>query len=259
MRPVSIITGGGKGIGASIARKLANSGHNIVINFSNSPSQAMKTLEECKAYGIEAIAIKADISKKSECKKIVEEAVEKFGKITNLINNSGITVFADYTDLKSQSQEAFEKILSVNLMAPFYMAEFSETYLRESRGSIVNISSQAGLTGIGSSIPYAVSKGALNTLTLSLAKSLSPEVRVNAICPSVVTSTWWDQRFKSKDKLFSFQKKMAEDALLQINVSPEDIAELAHFLTDKNSSMTGELMRVNAGSHLGQAPIKKRI
>jgi 3-oxoacyl-[acyl-carrier protein] reductase len=259
MRPVSIITGGGKGIGSAIARKLANTGHNIVINFSHSQNEALKTLEECKALGIDAIAIKADISKKLECQKVIEETMEKFGKITNLINNAGITVFADYTDLKSQSEETFEQILAVNLMGPFYMVEFSEPYLRESRGSVVNISSQAGITGIGSSIPYAVSKGALNTLTLSLAKSLSPEVRVNAICPSVVTSTWWNQRFKSDDKLFAFQKKMAEDSLLQINVSPEDIAELTSFLTNENKSMTGELLRVNAGSHLGQAPAKKRM
>ncbi len=189
---------------------------------------------------------------------VVEATIRKWGRLDNLVNNAGITVFSDYKDLKSQSVDVLHKILMTNLYGAYQLATCVAPHMqRAGKGSIVNISSMAGITGIGSSIPYAVSKGALNTLTLSLAKALSPEICVNAICPGIVSSTWWNARFKEESKLLLFQKKQKEASPINKLVSPEDVANTVLFLLE-NDYITGEIMHLNAGVHLGANPVKEK-
>jgi 3-oxoacyl-[acyl-carrier protein] reductase len=256
---VSLITGAGKGIGSATARLLASHNHHVVINFCKSETEAHKTAEACHKLGAETLLFKADISNPSECEALVQATIQKWGRVDNLINNAGMTVFSDYKDLKSQSVDVLHKILMTNLYGAYQLATCAAPHMqREGKGSIVNISSMAGITGIGSSIPYAVSKGALNTLTLSLAKALSPEICVNAICPGVVSSTWWNARFKEESKLLLFQKKQREASPINKIVRPEDVANAVLFLLE-NDHITGEIMHLNAGVHLGANPIKEKI
>lgn len=255
---VSLITGASKGIGSATAKLLASRNHRVVINFCKSEAEAHKTAETCHNLGAETLLFKADISNPNECEALVQATIQKWGRLDNLINNAGITVFSDYKDLKSQSVDVLHKILMTNLYGAYQLSTCVAPHMqKQGKGSIVNISSMAGITGMGSSIPYAVSKGALNTLTLSLAKAFSPEICVNAICPGVVSSSWWNARFKEESKLLLFQKKQIEASPVNKLVSPDDVANTVLFLLE-NNHITGEIIRLNAGVHLGANPIKEK-
>ena len=179
-RKVAIITGSSQGLGASIAIKLSQRNINLVINYSNNKDMALKIKDECINNGVEAIIVQADVSNDDDCKKLVNETINIFGKVDILVNNAGTTKFADHSKLDKLSDEDFINIYKVNVIGPYQMIRAVEPIMKKNGfGSVVNISSIAGKTGIGSSIAYAASKGALNTMTLSLAKALGPEIRVN--------------------------------------------------------------------------------
>ena len=190
-RKVAIITGSSQGLGASIAIKLSQRNINLVINYSNNKDMALKIKDECVNNGVEAITVQADVSSDDDCKKLVQETIDTFGKVDILVNNAGTTKFADHSKLDKLNDEDFINIYKVNVIGPYQMIRAVEPIMKENGfGSVVNISSIAGKTGIGSSIAYAASKGALNTMTLSLAKALGPEIRVNTVCPGFIGTGW---------------------------------------------------------------------
>jgi 3-oxoacyl-[acyl-carrier protein] reductase len=260
---VAIVTGSATGLGASCALDLAERGWNIVINYTKSRKEADETFAAVKAKGVEAILVQADVGQEGDCKKLVAETLEAWGRVDGLINNAGTTKFQNQGDLDGVTPEDFDRILRVNVTGPYmmsravYPAMKKQWEERKERGSIVNISSIAGVMGVGTSIPYACSKGALNTLTLSLARWLSPAVRVNTVCPGFIQTRWLLGALgeESYNKLKQSQEQTAP---LRQAGTPEQMAEAAIFFLTSASNITGEFLIVDAGVHLASLPMKAR-
>ncbi|MEM6662399.1 MAG: SDR family oxidoreductase [Pseudomonadota bacterium] len=244
---VAIITGASSGIGAAAARMMAAEGVRVVANYAGNAAGAAAVVEACTAVGGEAIAIKGDVSKDHVCRDIVNECLDRFGRLDILVNNAGMTRAASMADMDAVSADDFADIYAVNLIGVYQMVRSALPQLKASlNGAVVNTSSIAGLTGLGSSVAYASSKGALNTLTQSLARSLAPDVRVNAICPGFVDSEWWAKQHDDEmiDKL---RKRAMATTLLRRTVSSEDCAEAILFFALGAKSITGQLLTIDNG------------
>ena len=188
---VAIITGGSRGVGAATAKLLASKGWNITITCTSSMDDANIVVKECEELGVEAIALTADVSEDNSCVKTAQETINKWGRIDALVNNAGTTKFVfNHADLDGLDADDFLHIYKVNVVGPFQMVRAcKEMLLNSENPSVVNISSIAGIKGLGSSLAYASSKGALNTMTKSMARNLGP-IRVNAICPGFIQGDW---------------------------------------------------------------------
>ncbi|TJW48506.1 MAG: SDR family oxidoreductase, partial [Mesorhizobium sp.] len=192
MAKVAIVTGSATGMGATCAIDLAARGWNITINYSRSKKEAEETYAKVTAQGVEAIVVQADVGQDADCRRLAAETLCEWGHIDGLINNAAITKFQKAGDLEDVTPEDFNQIFRVNTTGAFMMSRAVFPAMRKKweeskeRGAIVNVSSNASFIGNGSSLPYMLSKGALNTLTLILARWLSPAVRVNAICPGFI-------------------------------------------------------------------------
>ena len=188
---VAIITGGSRGVGAATAKLLASKGWNVTITCTSSIQDANDIVQECEGLGVEALAITADVSENDDCLETVHQTIEKWGRIDALVNNAGTTKFVfNHADLDGLEAEDFLHIYKVNVVGPFQMVKAcKEMLMKSDNPSVVNISSIAGIKGIGSSLAYASSKGALNTMTKSMARNLGP-IRVNAICPGFIQGDW---------------------------------------------------------------------
>jgi len=255
---VTIVTGSATGVGAASAKLLASKGCNVVINYTRSESEARETEAACKALGVETILCKADVSKDEDCRRMAKEALDKWGRIDGLINNAGTTQFVNHADLDGLTAEDFQRIYAVNTIGPFQMTRAVAGAMKEQgRGAIVNVSSIAGVMGVGSSIAYTASKGALNTMTLSLARALGPEIRVNTICPGFIQGRWL--RGGMGDEAYEAAKAHQERATpLRKAGTPEDMAQAAVWFIEGADLITGEILIVDAGSHLGAAPLIAR-
>lgn len=249
-----IITGAGTGLGAATALGLARRGANIAVNYASSAEAAEKVAEACRGEGVNAFSVKATVAEFDDCQKLVAETVEKLGGVDVLINNAGVTKMADQGDLDALDADDFERIYRVNVIGTYHMVRAARAALEASgEGAVVNVSSIAGVRGVGSSMAYAASKGALNTLTLSLARSLAPKIRVNAVCPGYISSGWFT-KWSDKDTEASIARSVAQMTPLQRASTPEDIAGLIIFLASPGSrNITGELIITDAGMHLGPA------
>ncbi|MEQ8327837.1 MAG: SDR family NAD(P)-dependent oxidoreductase, partial [Parvibaculum sp.] len=196
---VAIVTGSATGLGAAVALQLADKGCNVVINYTKSETEAKETLAACEAKGVEALLAQGDVGEDADCRRIVDETVKKWGRLDVLVNNAGGTKFANHAELDELNAEDFLWIYKVNVVGAYQMIRACAPHMKEAgKGSVVNVSSIAGVTGIGSSVAYAASKGALNTMTLSLARSLAPKIRVNAVCPGFIGTRWFSDRFGSQ-------------------------------------------------------------
>ncbi|MEZ5938053.1 MAG: SDR family oxidoreductase [Hyphomonadaceae bacterium] len=255
----AIVTGGGTGLGAATALGLARRGVNVCVNYSRSADAAEQVAAECRGLGVEAFACQADVGKDEDCRKLVAQAVETFGGLDILINNAGITKFAKHSDLEALTDEDFLNLYRVNVVSVYQMTRAAQPHLAESgKGAVVNVSSIAGVTGIGSSIAYAATKGALNTLTLSLARSLAPNIRVNAVCPGYIGSGWFT-KYQGDAVENQTAENVAKTTPLKVASKPEDIAgSILFFAGPESAHVTGEFIIVDAGMHLGFAPLKAR-
>ena len=181
---VAIVTGSSSGIGAAIARQLVSEGCQVTINYNQNEKGAQDVAAQCEALGGQPIIQRADVSNDDDCRALVAATIERYGHLEILVNNAGTTKFCGHQDLAGLSKDDFLSIYAVNLIGPYQMTRAAEAELRkQSVAHIVNIASIAALTGVGSSIAYAASKGALVTMTMSLARVLGPQIRVNAVCP----------------------------------------------------------------------------
>lgn len=256
---VAIVTGSAMGLGAAVAQKLAARGCNVVINYSKSRSEAETVAESCAAAGVETLLVQADISKDADCRRLAQEAGDKWGRIDVLVNNAGTSVFADHRDLDALSGEDFQYIYALNVVGPYQMVRAVAPAMKAAgMGAVVNVSSIAGVMGVGSSIAYAASKGALNTMTLSLARALAPEIRVNAVCPGFIGTRWFSDRLGPETfaKMVATQEKTTP---LNRAGTPEDIADaVVFFCTEGARHITGETLITDAGMHLGMAPLTAR-
>ncbi|MEQ9518776.1 MAG: glucose 1-dehydrogenase [Parvibaculum sp.] len=256
---VAIVTGSAAGLGAATAKRLAAAGAKVAINYTKSVDEAKAIVAEIEAAGGAAILAQGDVSDDAACRKIVETTINKWGRVDILVNNAGTTVFADHDDLDALTADDFHRIYGVNVVGTYQMIRACAPYMKsQGAGSVVNISSIAGVTGIGSSVAYAASKGAMNTMTLSLARSLAPEIRVNAVCPGFIGTRWFKDRFGDN----GFKKIVAgqeESTPLQRAGTPEDIAATVVFFAGEGSEhITGETLITDAGMHLGFAPLSAR-
>jgi len=250
----AIVTGSATGIGAAIATGLAARGANVVINYSKSEAEAAATADSARRHGTGVRLAQGNVARDEDCRKIAAAALEAFGAIDILVNNAGTTKFAAHEDLDALSAEDFSQIYAVNLIGPFQMIRACKQALAAcGAASVVNISSVAGTSGLGSSVAYAASKGALNTMTLSLARALAPEIRVNAICPGYVETRWFSDRFGA-ERTALISKDQAATLPLKHAGQPDDIADAAIFLCGPASRhITGEMLHVDGGMHLSFA------
>ena len=241
---VAIITGSSSGIGAATALELSKRGWSVVINFAKDEEKAKKVAAQCKS----AITVKADVGSDADCRRLAKAALDQWGRIDALVNNAGATKFVAHAKLEDLSDEDFLRIFRINVVAPFQMVRACAAALKESRGAVVNVSSLASLLGTGSSIAYAASKSALNTMTLSLARVLAPEVRVNAVCPGHV-DTPWQRAWHGEAGAAEVKNRYAERAPLKATPEPEDIADAIVWLIEGARKTTGETIFVDAGMH----------
>ena len=246
-KKVCVVTGSSSGIGAATARLYASNGWNVVVNYSRDPAPAEAVAAQCEALGAEVLVVKADVSQDADCRRLAAEVEARFGRADVLINNAGTTKFVDLKDLDGLEAEDFHRIYSVNVIGAYQMTRALAPLLRKNAGSgVVNVSSVASIMGRGSSLAYMASKGALNAMTVGLARSLAPKVRVNAIAPGLVETPWLQEGLGAE----AYQRGVdwyKGRAALEAVITPEDVAETAWYLGASAAKTTGEVILVDAG------------
>ena len=245
---VAIVTGGGTGIGAAVVRRLAARGVRCVINYAHSRDEAEALAAE---VGGGAIAVRADIVDDAQCRALAAAAGEAFGRVDFLVNNAGRTKFARHEDLDALEGEDFLDIYRLNVVAAFQMVRACAPAMRQGPSSaVVNVASVAGVFGVGSSVAYAASKGALVTMTKSLARVLAPAIRVNAVAPSYVGTGWFEKRF-GEAGFAALNARIASQTPMAMAPAADDIAgPIAMLLDPASRVITGETLLLDAGAHL---------
>lgn len=248
--PVAIITGGSRGVGKATAILLASKGWNITVTCTSSIDDAEEVVKMCQNLGVEAQAVAADVSDNRACLDTVDQTIQKWGRLDCLINNAGTTKFAfNHGDLDALDGDDFLHIYSVNVVGPFQMVKACRQYLIHSDNpNIINVSSIAGIRGIGSSLAYASSKGALNTMTKSMARNLGP-IRVNAVCPGFIQGEWLRKGLGSDayDAALAYTEKTTP---LGLAVTADQVAESIYNLMALSKIVTGETILLDGGFHL---------
>lgn len=250
---VVLVTGGSTGLGRAIAVETAVQGAVVVIiNYAKSAGEAEETARLVRAEGAQALTVQGDVAVDADCHRIAA-AAEPFGRVDTLFNNAGTTRFAAHADMDAVSAADFQEIYAVNVVGAFQMVRAARALLEAAPqpGAVVNTASIAGIMGIGSSVPYAASKGALNIMTLSLARALAPKIRVNAICPGFIDTPWFGKGM-SEAAVAQLRVNAAAGTPLNVASTAEDIAVSAVFLGSPASRhITGETLVVDGGTHLG--------
>lgn len=244
----AIVTGGGTGIGAAVVRRLAERGVRCVINYATSRDAAEALAAE---VGNGSIAVQADIADDAQCRALAAAAHDAFGRIDLLVNNAGKTKFANHEDLEALSADDFLDIYRLNAIAPFQMIRACAPAMRTGPASaVVNIASVAGVFGNGSSVAYAASKGALATMTKSLARVLAPAIRVNAVAPGYVGTGWFSERM-APEAFDTFEAFIASQTPMAMAAHAEDITgPVVNLLDPASRVITGEIILLDAGAHL---------
>lgn len=253
-KKVAIVTGSATGVGAAAAIMLAEQGCNVVINYTKSEAEAQETAETCRAEGADVLVCQGDVSNDAACRAMVDAAVERWGRVDFLINNAARTKFVPYSRMEDLSGDDFLDIYKVNVVGSYQMIRAVTPHMKkQGAGAIVNTSSIGGVTGIASSMAYASSKAALNMMTKSLALSLGPEIRVNAIAPGAI-QTRWLRGGLGDEQYENLLEMAAEAAPLKLVPTAEQIAESLVWFCLGASVVTGEVLLVDAGVHCGQLP-----
>jgi 3-oxoacyl-[acyl-carrier protein] reductase len=245
-RPVALVTGGGTGVGRACALQFAERGYDVVVNYSRSAGDAEQTVAEVAKLGASAFAYQCDVSSEADVRGMIDKIERHFGRLDVLVNNAATTNFIPHADLDAMTEAMWDRILAVNTKGPFFCTRAAAKLLAAGgNGSVVNVSSIAGITGAGSSIAYCASKGALNTLTKSLARALAPKIRVNAVCPGPIDSRWIREGNPNWDL-----DKMVAGLPLPRASQPKDIADAVVFLAIGTSMVTGQFVVVDGGQTL---------
>jgi 3-oxoacyl-[acyl-carrier protein] reductase len=250
----AVVTGASsdEGIGSECAKILASRGCNVVVNYATNKAGGEKIAEACRAAGADAIAVQGDVSKNEDCERLVKACIDKWGRLDVLINNAATTKPIPHKRMDLLDAAEFERIFAVNVIGTYQMTRAAAPHLRATGdAAIVNISSVGAMRAGGSSMAYTASKAAINNLTLSTARALAPEVRVNALCPGGMLGAW-TRKILTEEQ---YQERLAQAKTqypLKRGIWPVDVAVAALFLVEGATTMTGEAIRMDCGQHLGE-------
>jgi 3-oxoacyl-[acyl-carrier protein] reductase len=233
MNKVAIVTGGNSGMGAATVEELSRRGWQVA---------AMARSKVQKEF-------QGDVSEDADCRRVAKAVLDKWGRIDALVNSAGTTKFVAHADLEGLSAEDFEAIFRVNLIGPFQMIRACLAALKASKGCVVNVSSVASILGTGSSIAYAASKAALDTMSHSLARALGPEIRVNVVAPGYVR-TPWQVAAHGAEGAAELERRYAERAPLKAAPEAQDVAEAIAWLVEGARRVTGEIIYIDGGMHI---------
>jgi 3-oxoacyl-[acyl-carrier protein] reductase len=239
-RKVALVTGSGTGVGRACAVRFARLGYAVAVNYSRSADDAAETVKLVEACGAPAVLCKADVGDEAAVREMVAATEAAFGRLDVLVNNAGTTHFVPHADLDALTDAVWADIFRVNVMGAFYATRAAMPLLKASKGSVVNVTSVAGLTGQGSSIPYCASKAALNCMTQSLARAFGPDVRVNAVAPGPILTRWLAGRE-------AHVQKFVEQAPLGRAADPDDVADAVVYLATGTALTTGQVLVVDGG------------
>lgn len=240
-RRAALVTGGGRGIGRAICLALAAQGYDVVVNYAASSAAAEKTAEDCRAYGVQAVTLQADVTDPAACQTLVDTAAKTFGRLDVLVNNAGVT--ADKLILRMQ-EEDFDKVINANLKGAFFCCKAAcKLMMRQRYGRIVNISSVVGLHGNAGQANYAASKAGLIGMTKSLAKEFAARnVTVNAVAPGFIGTDMTDAMPEAAK-----QAAMTGIPAGRIGAAAE-VANAVAFLAGEGASyITGQVLCVDGG------------
>lgn len=245
-RKVALITGGGTGVGRATAIRFAKLGFDVVVNYSRSEGDALKTQAEIVALGGRCQTAKCDVSDDVQCRKMIDAVGAGFGRLDALVNNAAVTSFVAGEDLEAMTEDKWDRILAVNLKGTFFCTRAATPLLRASGcAAVVNVGSVAGMTGSGSCIAYSASKGAINTMTKTLAKVLAPTIRVNAVLPGPIDSRW----ILEGDTDWDLAEMTAGYPIARPS-SPDEIADGIVFFAVGTAMATGQLLSIDGGQTL---------
>ncbi len=249
----ALVTGSSSGVGAATACKLAALGYGVTINYANNREGAEASAAACQAEGAEALIVRADVADDDQCRALVAATIERFGRLDAVINNAGTTKFCEHRNLDGLTAEDFQRIYAVNTIGPFQVTRAAVPHLRKAgNAAVVNVASIAGITAIGSSIAYAASKAALINMTKSLARTLGPEIRVNAVCPGFIQGEWLATGMGTAR--YEAAKAFLEQVTpLRATSDASTVADsILYFLTCA-PLVTGETLLLDGGHHLALA------
>jgi 3-oxoacyl-[acyl-carrier protein] reductase len=243
----AIVTGSAVGVGRATALELARRGASVVINYSRSEAEAHQTAADVEALGAEALVVRADVSQDDQVRDMVRRALDRFGSVDVLVNNAAITHFVDFRDVEGLSEEMWDRILAVNVKGVFFCSRAVVPHMKQQgSGCIVNISSVAGIAGIGSSIAYCASKAAVINLTMTFARTFAPEVRVNCVAPGFIDTRWHSARAEAAD-YEALKERVAQGTPLARVCTPEDIAQVVLSFIEGADLVTGQTLVVDGG------------
>ncbi len=246
---VAIVTGSSAGVGRATAEQLATLGAKVVVNYAHSQSDAEETVEGIRAGGGEAIAVQADVGEDAQCRALVQHAIDEYGALHILVNNAGTTHFIAHDDLDAVTDDVWDDIMGVNVRGIFNCTRAAAPHMKAAgEGAVVNVASIAGVRGVGSSIPYAVSKAGVIVMTKSLARVLGPEVRVNCIAPGFIDGRWL--RGGIGENYDQVKAATASRTPLQDVSTPETCADAILAFVHSNVFVTGQTIIVDGGSSL---------
>jgi 3-oxoacyl-[acyl-carrier protein] reductase len=228
---VAIVTGGSSGMGEATVKELSKRGWKVA-----AMSRGGKEFS-------------GDVAKDADCRRVAKAVLDKWGRIDALVNAAGTTKFVGHADLEGLSAEDFEAIFRVNLIGPFHMIRACTPALKAAKGCIVNVSSVASILGTGSSIAYAASKAALDTMSVSLARALGPDIRVNVVAPGYV-KTPWQVAAHGADGAALRERQYAERAPMRAAPQADEVAEAIAWMVEGARAITGEILYVDGGMHI---------
>lgn len=242
-RRVALVTGGGSGVGRACAVRFARLGFDVVINYRATTSDAEETRALVEEAGAQALVVQCDVSRDAEVVEMIRQVEARFGRLDVIVNSAGTTFFIEHTDLAGMTEDKWDRIFAVNTKGPFFVIRAAMPLLEKAEGaSVVNISSASAYTGTGSSIAYGASKGALNTMTKSLARAYAPNIRINAVCPGPIDSPWL-HRGLTEEAIGRLVSTLPIPELLQ----PEDVADSVVYLALESTKSTGQTLVLDGG------------
>lgn len=243
----ALVTGGGTGVGRATTLELAARGCAVVVNYSRSKDDAEETAAAARVLGVDAFAHAADVADDAAVRDMVAAAGDRLGRLDVLVNNAGRTVFVPHHDMERLTDDDWLSLYAVNTIGPFHCTRAAKALLQaDGGGHVVNVSSVAGVAGVGSSLPYCASKAALINLTVTLARVMAPSVRVNAVAPGFITGRWLQGGLG--DAYEAVKSRAEQNNPLQAVCDPEDVASAILAVVSGGDLMTGQTITVDGGS-----------